>query len=69
MLLLKLPEAANLETIVNKYQNDPNVEYVALDYAGKSCYLEPDDIYWSNQWYLNNTGQNGGISGCDINIW
>jgi hypothetical protein len=32
----------------------------------------PNDEYFPNQWYLNNTGQNGGIPGADIqilNVW
>ena len=28
----------------------------------------PADTYTSSQWYLKNTGQNGGLSGADINI-
>lgn len=52
--------------LIAELKNDPSVDCVFPNY-----YMEPQDItndpYSGYQWALDNTGQNGGTSGIDIN--
>jgi subtilisin family serine protease len=41
----------------------PNLAFEPILCSG----VIPNDIYFPNQWHLNNTGQSGGISGADVN--
>ncbi len=42
---------------VNAYKSDPNVQWAEPNYIVYSQGLTPNDEYFKNQWYLNNTGQ------------
>ena len=46
----------SLEELVAAYNNDPDVEYAALNYFVSGCKI-PNDSLYSIQWPLNNIGQ------------
>ncbi len=58
---------AKLKTldVINKYKNDPNIEYIEPNFIAKANYV-PNDPSFSSQWGLRNTGQSGGTSGMDM---
>ena len=55
------------DELVNMFSNLPNVEYAEPNY---SCYATAlsADTYGDYQWALQNTGQNDGSAGVDINV-
>lgn len=63
--LLTLP-ADEVIAAQKAFALDPNVLYAELDPTG-SAGAAPNDVYWGSQWSLENTGQNGGEVGADIN--
>ena len=59
------------EEIIDELRDDPDVEYVMPNRVKKLNSIT-DDAYSDFQWALNNTGQNGGTPGVDIdpeNAW
>jgi subtilisin family serine protease len=64
--VLKFDTNTDVESLVKEYKDDPNVEYVEPNYIIRAFDTTPNDTYFNNQWALNNTGQAGGTSGCDI---
>jgi subtilisin family serine protease len=54
--VLEVPPGTNLREMKREYENRPEVEYAELDYK-VVLFDAPDDPLFSNQWYLNNTGQ------------
>jgi len=72
---LTIESEENVESIINEYIKNSNVEYVQLNrkYALRDKSIEtqgmnltPDDPYFSDQWNYYNTGQTGGTPGSDI---
>ena len=67
---VRLPEWMSVEDAIEIFRSDPEVEYAEPNYYC-AVSLIPDDASFSNQWSLNNTGQNvNGTSGtfdADIN--
>lgn len=55
--------------LAESLRNQPDVLYAEAQLAGrKQLKLLPNDTYFSQQWHLRNTGQNGGTAGIDINV-
>ena len=54
--ILEVLEGTDLKQMKSEYENRPEVEYAEIDYF-ENLYGQPDDTLFSNQWYLNNTGQ------------
>ncbi len=66
---LETPEVAGALSLAGKLRRQPGVLYAQAQLAGqKQKKLLPNDTYFSQQWHLLNTGQNGGTPGIDINI-
>lgn len=63
--LLKIPENTDIPSIIAEYNKSPYVVYAEPNYIGSLCAI-PNDEYFDLQWPLNNSGQNGGTPGCDI---
>jgi subtilisin family serine protease len=63
---VKLPEGVSVTDAVEEYMSDPNVEYAEPNYIRYAFTKTPTDTYFDQQWGLNNTGQNDGIPGADI---
>ncbi|RED52827.1 S8 family serine peptidase [Cohnella lupini] len=61
--VVKLPASSDIEQVVEKLNNDPNVLYAEPDYKLYKAGLPedqaslPDDTYFPLQWALHNTGQ------------
>lgn len=62
---VRFSEEDDLNGIIKSYRNNPNIEYVELNYLQGLC-KTPNDEHFSSQWSLDNTGQDRGIAGCDI---
>jgi hypothetical protein len=54
--LLEVPAGTDLNRMKKEYEGMGEVEYAELDYRFE-LFDAPDDPLFSNQWYLNNTGQ------------
>ena len=54
--LLEVPAGTDLNRMKSEYEGLAEVEYAELDYMFE-LFDAPDDPLFSNQWYLNNTGQ------------
>lgn len=70
---VKLSTPTNVELLIAKLNNDPNVLYAQPDHKlYKASSSTPDDTYFSEQWALLNTGQDPdsfnhpGLPGLDI---
>jgi len=63
--VLHVPEDADIQIIIADYAASSDVVYAEPNIIGKLCEL-PNDPYFSFQWPLNNSGQYGGVLGCDI---
>jgi subtilisin family serine protease len=67
--LLKITDWVNQNTVdacQTCYQNK-NIDFAYPDfYLDLQPMYDPNDPYYSNQWHLNNTGQNGALAGIDI---
>ncbi|MFH1522804.1 MAG: S8 family serine peptidase [Patescibacteria group bacterium] len=48
---VKLSKNEEIKSIIEKYKRDPQVEYAEPNYLYHSSII-PNDIYYSNQWYL-----------------
>ena len=57
--------AADMFSIIEEYNRDPNVVYVEPNYVYHS-YVIPNDLEFTEQWALHNTGQDGGTPDADI---
>jgi len=69
--LLALPETIRVSEAVDKFKQEPAVEYAEPDYkvhilGQVSPSNTPNDPYFNDLWGLNNTGQTGGTSDADI---
>ncbi|UCF04894.1 MAG: VCBS repeat-containing protein [bacterium] len=60
--IIDLPEGADIEKVVQKYADDPNVEYANPDYRAFPA-VEPTDPLYSKHWGHKNTGQQ--LQSCD----
>lgn len=62
---LTVPRDSDILSIVDEYNNDPNVEYAEPNLI---CYLNniPNDPLFNQQWGLHNTGQYNGTEDADI---
>lgn len=60
--LLKYDKDDSIDNIIDKYKNDPNVEFVQPNYIYTILNSTPNDTYFSNQWGLKNSND------CDIDI-
>jgi len=55
-----------IDTCNDLYESE-DVEFAYPDFYSKlEMHHNPDDPYYNNQWHLNNTGQDNGIEGMDI---
>ena len=69
-------DGLDAETVAREYSSLPDVEYADPNYevqadqglSGDSKQKHANDPMFSNQWSLENTGQDGGKSGADINV-
>ncbi|MDI6689736.1 MAG: S8 family serine peptidase [Actinomycetota bacterium] len=65
---VKIPEGADVEEIIEKYENDPRVEFAELNYLREAFVVKPNDPYYSedqnpygcSQWSLQITESNYG---------
>lgn len=64
--LVRFSGQRDMKAMLNAYRSDPNVEYAEPDYI---VYADdvPNDPDFSKQWFLQNDGSSGGITGVDIN--
>jgi subtilisin family serine protease len=60
-----VPENSDILSIIHQYSQDPNVEYAEPNYIYQTC-KTPNDPDFNLQYYLNNSGQTGGIPDADI---
>jgi subtilase family protein/GEVED domain-containing protein/type IX secretion system substrate protein len=51
--------------LLAKLNTDPNIENAQFNFFTENR-TEPNDTYFSGLWHLNNTGQNGGTPGVDL---
>lgn len=65
-IVFEVPQGRDLAEVLMALSNDSNVESVELDGRVRASYIPNDTYYTRYQWYLNNTGQTGGVAGCDI---
>lgn len=60
---IKLKGGVSVEEAIEKYKNDPNVEYAEPNFIRHLC-LVPNDTRFTEQWGLDNTGQTvNGVAG------
>ncbi len=60
-----LAPGVSVQSILDLYQNDPQVAYAEPDYQ-VSIALTPNDTRFEEQWALHNEAQTGGIADADI---
>jgi subtilisin family serine protease len=65
--VLRVPKNETVAGLIAKYQKSGLVEFAEPDYMLHAD-ASPNDPYYVNGtlWWLNNTGQNGGVAGADI---
>jgi subtilisin family serine protease len=63
--LVKLRAGVSVHQALSQYQQNPNVLYAEPDYIVRA-FTPPNDPQFQAQWNLNNTGQDGGTPGADI---
>lgn len=60
-------------TVANQLSTDPEVEWATPNFfTNFEVAATPNDPLFTNQWHLNNTGQNNALSGADaglVNAW
>ena len=61
-----LTEDVDVEKICHEMSKQPNVVYAEPNYVGHFCSTFPNDLSFSNQWALHNTGQTGGVADADV---
>jgi subtilisin family serine protease len=69
---MTVPKESDILSIVNDYASCKDVEYAETNGLAKIACGIPNDENFSKQWSLDNTGQTGGISDCDIDgpeVW
>ena len=65
--VLRLPEGETVASLIAKYRASGLVEFAEPDYFVHACAAPNDPLYLDGtEWWLNNTGQNGGTPGADI---
>lgn len=66
IFLLRCTSSNRAQELLAKYKNDKRI--IAIQYNHQFDYRSytPIDSYYTNQWYLNNTGQYGYTAGVDI---
>jgi len=62
---VRLPAGMSVEEGIEQYRRNPDVLYAEPNYI-VHAYNLPNDPQFSQQWNLQNTGQNGGVLGADI---
>ena len=65
--VVEIPSQADPRAMVAAYQRHPQVEYAEPNYRLSSNRM-PNDPRFSDQWALQNTGQNQGLVGADIGV-
>jgi hypothetical protein len=65
--LVKLPAGVTVKDALAILSNDSTVLYAQPNYEYYALATIPDDTRFSELWGMNNTGQNGGTPGADIN--
>jgi subtilisin family serine protease len=63
--LVKLPEGADIEEVLDLYLEDPDVEHAELNYIVYADAPTPNDTYFDRLWGLHNDGDNDGINGSE----
>ena len=65
--VLRVPDGETVQTLITKYEQSGQVEFAEPDYTGR-VFATPNDPKFldGTLWALNNTGQNGGTPGADI---
>jgi len=64
--ILKLPKNSDVNKMVSKYNENPDVEYAEQNYKVHIDATIPDDEYFSLLWGMHNTGQSEGTADADI---
>ena len=64
--LLKLPKNSDVNKMVSKYNENPDVEYAEPNYKVYVDATILDDDYFSLLWGMHNIGQDGGTADADI---
>lgn len=64
--LLKCSNEITAKTLLEKYKTHPQIKAIQYNHRFDYRGYTPVDSYYTNQWYLNNTGQYGYIAGVDI---
>ena len=63
--VVQLPKYLSVHEAIRVYQKNPAVLYAEPDYIVRASDI-PNDPFFSTQWNMQNTGQNGGTVGADI---
>src|SRR5690348_12843835 len=67
LLVLQVLKGETVAGLVAEYQKSGLVEFAEPDYLVHGCATPNDPLYLKgSEWGLNNTGQNGGVPGADI---
>jgi len=69
--ILKVTGVSDLSVLemANLYYKNPDIVYSLPDFLTEiNLWSIPNDTYFTDQYYLRNTGQTGGVSGADINV-
>lgn len=65
VLKLKISSGVDPQKLATAYQSEPEVEYAEPNFLIHTL-LTPNDLSFTQQWGLNNTGQTGGTPDSDI---
>jgi RHS repeat-associated protein len=65
---LDVPAGETPESVASQLLSDPQVELAEPNFLIHHSQVSPSDARFSEQWSLNNTGQNGGTFGSDIGV-
>lgn len=58
VLRMKIENGLTVKELLEKYRNDPNVEYCEPNFIAQA-HFRPNDPYYSKQWNLDNNGTGG----------
>ena len=69
--VVRVPEGSSRDELIAWYEERPDVEYAEPDYhvfpiGGIAAATTPDDTRYVEQYHLNNTGQDDGITDADV---
>ena len=64
--LLKCSNDNTAKALIEKYHSDPQIKAIQYNHRFEYRGYTPVDSYYTNQWFLNNTGQYGYTVGVDI---